>query len=150
VAAGVGFVMFGVCAALIKADMRRGSGMFNNLGATIVFYVIYYLVLPWLGWLLLRLLGVRPAWAVAFLGWFALWLMLGMYHDAQADALLPGTVWENGLKGALAYVFAATLATAVAAVLASRTGSRSDGSASDGFASDGPASGRRDGQRPGP
>jgi hypothetical protein len=37
VAAGVGFVMFSVCAALIKADMRRGGGMFNNLGATIIF-----------------------------------------------------------------------------------------------------------------
>jgi hypothetical protein len=61
-----------------------------------------------------------------------LWLLLGMYHDAQAVALLPGTVWESGLKGALAYGLAAIIATAVAAVLASRTGSRSDRSASDG------------------
>jgi hypothetical protein len=64
--------------------------------------VAYLAAFP-VGWLLLRLVGVRPAWLIAFVGQLA-WLPIVVLFSQPGGMHL--TAAQYGLEGALAYALA--------------------------------------------
>lgn len=67
-AAAVGFSIVGAAAVFLQDRQRHAGRGFEQLGPGIDMVFIWIVVLPPLGWLLLRIVAVRPAWAVAFVG----------------------------------------------------------------------------------
>jgi hypothetical protein len=117
-AALVGFAMVGLAAAVLQAVQRHagGSGL-KQLGPAVDLVLVWVFVLPVLGWVPLRIVGVRPAWAVAILGPV---LMLPILVAFDRPGGLHRTAWAYGLQGALAYALSAALMLGVAAALRPR------------------------------
>jgi hypothetical protein len=143
-AATVGFVMITVAAAVLRVDQRHADPGLGGLGPAIDLVLVWVLVLPWLAWILLRIVQVRPAWAVSLLGAVLFLPVLAMFNRPGG---LTFTAWQYGLEGALPYGVAALICLSVAAAVGSglssaaqaRDGQAHDGQAHDGQAHDGQA-----------
>lgn len=105
-AAAVGFVLVDAAAAVLQRDQAQTQRGMAQLGPPVDMALIYLFVLPPLSWLLLRLIGVRPASVVALLGWLAVWPVILLFDEPGG---LHRTAWEYGLQGALAYAVGAVL-----------------------------------------
>ncbi|MFI1995457.1 hypothetical protein [Actinoplanes sp. NPDC020271] len=104
--AAVGFAMVLPAAVFLKDLHRQSASGFGGLEAVADMALIWIFVLPPVGWLLLRLVGTRPAWVAALLGPVMLAVVIRLLHQS-GGRLWPAGVY--GLQGALAYAITAVL-----------------------------------------
>ncbi|MEV6924760.1 hypothetical protein AB0M46_09645 [Dactylosporangium sp. NPDC051485] len=102
-AAGVGFVLLAPVAGVLLHQERSNSARFN-VWPLLELLAYLLLVLPWLGPLVLRLLGVPRPWVVGLLGEV---LMLPIYLAFYRSGGVNHAWWVYGLQAALAYGLAA-------------------------------------------
>ncbi|MFI1994085.1 hypothetical protein [Actinoplanes sp. NPDC020271] len=105
-AAAVGYVLvwFGVSVLLAMQD-RVDWGIYD-----LTIFVGYLVGLPLVGWALLGLLRVRPAWPVAFLAPVVLVVLLDVVQPFSGDHV----AMANALLAAAAYAVSAAAVTVVA------------------------------------
>jgi hypothetical protein len=104
-AACAGFAMVTTAAAVLQAEDRNAIGL-KRLAAGYQMVLIYIFVLPFAGWILLRLLRLRPASVVAILGQI---LFVPVLIVLNRPGGLHYPPWGYGLEAAVAYGTAAVV-----------------------------------------
>ena len=102
-AAGVAFIMYTPTASALLNENAHTPPGFGKFGPALHLAIAFAATLP-VGWLLLLLVRVRPAWAVAVFGPVA-WLPIALLFNQPGGANLAA--WQYGLEGALSYALAA-------------------------------------------
>lgn len=121
VSALAGFTMVTVAAAVLEFDSARSGGGLEQLGPAFHLVIAYVLVLPLVGWLVLRLARQPLSWAVAFLGPVVLLFVLRLLGTPSGG---HGAPWIYGLCGGLAYAVTAAAVLGAATGLTVRKGAR--------------------------
>jgi hypothetical protein len=103
--------MVSVAAVFLQNQQRQAGIGFGQLGPAIDMVFIWVVLLPALGWPVLRVVGARPAWGIALLGPVALLPTIELFDQPGG---LHRTAWAYGLQGALAYAAAGAVVLAVA------------------------------------
>jgi hypothetical protein len=117
-AGGVGFAIVSASAAYLRHIERTSAATRSPVGAAPYFVLIYVFGLPVVGWVALRVLTVRPAWAVALTGpWILAVVLMAFYQPAAG---FHRTTAAYGLQGALAYALAYAIVIGLSLVMRGR------------------------------